>query len=97
MCRLDSRVCGGMQLSGFLCLTQFDFARFFWVSSGMNLGAVDMFERGGWKAALGCGEVELDLRGSNRVNPSKLSRSMVSEVISLVLGPSLAPRSPLAD
>ena len=39
-------VCGGMQLSGFLCLTQFDFARFFWVSGGMNLGAVDVFERG---------------------------------------------------
>ena len=46
VCRLDMRVCGGMQLSGFLCLTQFDFARFFWVSSGMNLSAVDMFERG---------------------------------------------------
>ena len=46
VCRLDMCVCGGMQLSGFLCLTQFDFARFFWVSGGMNLGAVDMFERG---------------------------------------------------
>ena len=53
--------------------------------------------KGGGKAALGGGEVELDLRGSIRVSPSKLSRSMVSEVISLVLGPSLAPRSPLAD
>ena len=53
MCRLDMCVCGGMQLSGFLCLTQFDFARFFWVSSGMNLGAVDMFEKGAGKLLWG--------------------------------------------